>query len=256
MANSNHSMLFLAEFNAVLMNHEMPPLEKIDKLLQLQKRLCELPNKQSENLFRFQSDLELCRCYVQTNRRFELSPIVAEIKDLLLKMEKHDFATQPKEANHYLAERFNNYYDELIDICQAKNHQLDVAYCYEQISRIWAKVGDQTNSAKAYVMFNLALSLVPDKFSLSRERLLNEFPELEDFINEQFDKPIVKTDPVEQSQKYLEIYDQAERMIYDMLTRTNKNGQMFYWKAKKLVLVFQFGIEWKSPLDLNPNLKV
>lgn len=249
-------MLFLAEFNAVLMNHEMPPLEKIEKLLQLQKRLGELPNKQSENLFRFQSDLELCRCYVQTNQRYELSPIVAEIKDLLLKMEQYDFATQPKEANHYLAERFNNYYDELIDICQAKNHQRDVAYCYQHVSCIWGKVGDQTNSAKAYVMFNLALSFVPDEFSLSREQLIVEFPDLEDFINEQFDKPVIKTDPVEQSKKYWEIYDQAERMIYDMLTHNNKNSQKFYWKAKKLVLVFRFGIEWKSPLDLNPDLKV
>lgn len=257
MANSqNYSMLFLAEFNAVLMNHEMPPLEKIDKLLQLQKRFDELPNEASKNLFRFQSNVELCKCYVQTNQRYELTPIVAEIKDLLIKMEQHDFATQPKDAHHYIAERLQSYYDDLIAICQAKNHQLDVAYCYQQISRIWAKVDDQTNSAKAFVNFNLALSFVPDKFSLSREQLLNEFPDLEQFINSQFDKPVIKTDPVEQTKEYLEIYDQAERIIYGMLTDNNKNNQKFYWKAKKLVLVFHFGIEWKSPLDLNPDLKV
>ncbi len=249
---------FWAHFNAVLMNRKMLPQDKIPRLLQLQSQLDVLPNEQSKHLFKLQSNLILGDCYVSTHQKYLLTPIVEECKQLLLKVEEWDFATQPKIVWGQLGSKLDGYYCDLVTICLAKNHQRDVAYCYKQISRIWDKIGDELRCVRALALCNVALAKIPGEFAFSREQLLEQFPNRATIINQTFDGArCLKSDPVEQSQKYIDAYDEAERIIQGLIEQQGRLARCpdQYWSIKREVLEFHFGIEWKSPRIMNPTVR-
>ena len=249
---------FNVKFNSVLMNSQIPPAEKIPQILQLQKDFDILPNEQSKAIFALQSDLVLGDCYVKTHQKYMLTPIVARCKVWLDKLEEHDFATQPKKVWGYLAERFDGYYNELADLCQAKNHQRDVAWCYQEIARIYDRAGDEANCIKNFVLSNVALAKIPNSFALSKEQLLEQFPDHVVQISQIFDSQRgLKNDPIEQSEKYLSIYDEAERIIQGLIEQEGRLARSpdQYWNIKRDVLEFHFGIEWKSPRLMNPGVR-
>ena len=253
----DQTLRFTIEFNSVLINHEMPPKEKISKLLQLQKRLDQLPNEQSKVLFKLQSNLSIGKCYVKANQRYNLTTIVEECKILLHKMEEYDFANQPKEVWDYLAERFQSYYGELIELCQAKNHQRDVAYCHQEIARIWDKVGNESNCIRAFVLSNLATSKIPGKFALTQEQLVEQFPNEREYIQQIFATRGLKNDPIEQTAEYIAVYDDSERIIQGLIEQQGRMPRTpdQYWTIKQEVLASHFGITWRSPRVMNPGVK-
>ena len=259
MASKQDQLLrFNIDFNVVLMDDEMPIAEKSPKLLQLQKGLDILPNEQSKALFKLQSNLSLGDCYVKANQKYNLTPIVEDCKVQLLKLEEHDFANQPKEVWGYLAERFEGYYGELIDLCQAKNHQRDIAYCHQQVARIWDRAGNEQNCIKAFVLSNIAFSKVPDCFAMTREQLVVQFEEHAELVEQTFAMArSLKTDPIEQSLQYIAIYDEAERIIQGIIEEQGRLPRYpdQYWKVKAEVLEFHFNIHWKNPRLMNPNVK-
>ena len=249
---------FSVRFNAVLMNSDTPPAEKIPQILQLQKGFDILPNEQSKAIFALQSDLVLGDCYVKTHQKYMLTPVIARCKVWLAKLEEHDFATQPKTVWGYLAERFDRYFNELIELCQAKNHQRDVAWCFQEIARIYDRANEEQNCIKNFVLSNVALAKVPNSFALSKEQLLAQFPDHVVQISQIFDSQRgLKNDPIEQSEKYLAIYDEMERIVQGLIEQEGRLSRTpdQYWNIKRDVLQFHFGIEWKSPRILNPTVR-
>ena len=259
MASQQDQLLqFNIRFNAVLMDHQMPPEQKIPQILQLQKQFDLLPNPQSKVIFALQSDLELADCYVQTHQKYMLSPIVERCKVWLAKLEEHDFATQPQKVWDYLAERMESYYGQLIAICQAKNHQRDVAYCHQELARIYDKVGNEACCIKHFVLSNIALAKVPNTFALSKQQLLAQFCDHVGQIEQLFQvNRGLKTDPIEQSPQYIAIYDEAERIIQSLIEQEGRLARTpdQYWNIKREVLSLHFGIQWQSPRLLNVGVK-
>ena len=63
-------------------------------------------------------------------------------------------------------------------------------------------------------------------------------------------------DPVELTKEYKAIKRKLEKKIIAKIGRNNGKGYRFlYWAAKKEILKAEFGIDWKSPRELNPRAK-
>ena len=68
-------------------------------------------------------------------------------------------------------------------------------------------------------------------------------------------KPM-KTDPVEQTPEYLAIEKELEQEIKLLLPVKRTRGHCYrYWEVKKKILKKNYGIDWKSPKELNPRIK-
>ena len=67
----------------------------------------------------------------------------------------------------------------------------------------------------------------------------------------------MKTDPVEQTPEYLAIEEKLEREIkLRLLSVKRTRGYCHrYWEVKKKILKKHYGIDWKSPKELNPHIK-
>jgi hypothetical protein len=68
----------------------------------------------------------------------------------------------------------------------------------------------------------------------------------------------IRRDPVEQTAEYKRVAGRAERRVrFKLRLRGYTPGRMGYchvfWPAKKKVLREKYGIEWKSPAELNPD---
>lgn len=66
----------------------------------------------------------------------------------------------------------------------------------------------------------------------------------------------LKRDPVEWSTAYEKVSDEVERLVEEQLD-DHPRGMGFcfaYWSAKKHVLRTKFGIEWRSPSEMNPGV--
>lgn len=65
----------------------------------------------------------------------------------------------------------------------------------------------------------------------------------------------IKTDPIEYSDEYLKIELEVERLIRAEIGEGDYMGFCYrYWWTKKNILKDKFGIDWKSPSDLNPEV--
>ncbi len=252
------SMTFWREFNKVLMDRRMPPDIKVEKILHLQQGFDVLPTQQAKWNFQFFSNVELAKCYVLLHKKYLLSPLIAQCKELLLKTAEYDFSTQAPNAYAHICGILADNYQSLADICQSKNHQRDVAYCYEQVVKLWELVGDVTRKVRALILQNVALSKIPNQSYLTREQILQAYPERTEFINKIFDDArCLKYDPVEQSQKYLDIYDEAEKIIQDIIEQEGRLARcpQQYWNIKREVLKEMYDIDWHSPALLNKGVR-
>lgn len=122
------------------------------------------------------------------------------------------------------------------------------------------------------VLHSLVWSIIPDVCLFyveepgeAAEKELNFWKELKDIeyqlrygcsYREKDKKSInIKTDPIELTDKYLKIELELERLI-----RKEIGGGGYrefchkYWWTKKNLLKEKYGIEWKSPVDMNPGV--
>lgn len=68
----------------------------------------------------------------------------------------------------------------------------------------------------------------------------------------------ILTDPVESSEDFLRVRFDVEKATDEILAEKREGGIPFcllYWETKKNVLKENFGIDWKSPADMNPNIR-
>ena len=65
----------------------------------------------------------------------------------------------------------------------------------------------------------------------------------------------IKTDPIELTDKYLKIELELERLIRKEIGEGGYMGFCHkYWWTKKNLLKEKYGIEWKSPVDMNQDV--
>ena len=76
-----------------------------------------------------------------------------------------------------------------------------------------------------------------------------------DYLLDKVENPILKYDPVEDSEKYLAVIDEVEKKLYEQL-KDEPRGMGFcfcYWSSKADILA-EYGIEWRSPGIMNPRV--
>ncbi len=65
----------------------------------------------------------------------------------------------------------------------------------------------------------------------------------------------LKYDPIEDTPEFLKIEDELEALIEAKIGKNRFLGFcFFYWSAKKEILKEKYGIDWKSPSELNPHV--
>lgn len=71
-------------------------------------------------------------------------------------------------------------------------------------------------------------------------------------------KAQVLTDPIECSDEFLRVRYDVEKMTDEILAEKPNDGTPFcisYWETKKSVLKENYAISWKSPADMNPDIR-
>ena len=98
---------------------------------------------------------------------------------------------------------------------------------------------------------------VPDDLSFAEEKFgKDKIGELKKNAREEV-KAQILTDPVESTDDFLKIRFELEEITDELLSENREEGPFcaLYWNTKKSVLKDKFGIEWKSPADMNPNIR-
>jgi hypothetical protein len=66
----------------------------------------------------------------------------------------------------------------------------------------------------------------------------------------------LKHDPIEDDPRYAEIFktidDEVDALLADHPQRRSEGFVHFYWRIKKDRLKRKYGIDWRSPGELNP----
>ena len=63
----------------------------------------------------------------------------------------------------------------------------------------------------------------------------------------------IRTDPVEKTIKYKKIRKELEKELSELMKDCTGIGSChIYWATKKRILREKYGIDWKSPAELNP----
>ena len=68
----------------------------------------------------------------------------------------------------------------------------------------------------------------------------------------------MKTDPIEETDSFKEISSEVEDKLKEILKDINPYRIGYchmYWKAKKELLYKDYGIDWKSPSEMNPQTR-
>lgn len=122
------------------------------------------------------------------------------------------------------------------------------------------------------VLHSLVWSIIPDVCLFyveepgeASEKELNFWKELKDIEYQlrygcsyrEKDKRSINiiTDPIELTDKYLKIELELERLIRKEIGEGGYMGFCHkYWWTKKNLLKEKYGIEWKSPVDMNPGV--
>ena len=65
-----------------------------------------------------------------------------------------------------------------------------------------------------------------------------------------------RVDRIEDSVKYSRIKDELHQLIVKKVGEFNGIGYChYYWQAKKSILKEKYGVDWKSPAELNPGIR-
>ena len=97
---------------------------------------------------------------------------------------------------------------------------------------------------------SLDLSFAKEKFGVEVVRNMNR--EAKEEVKAQ-----ILTDPIESTDEYLNVRFETEE-ITDRLLEENAEDKPFflsYWETKKDVLKKHFDIDWKTPAEMNPNVR-
>ena len=82
--------------------------------------------------------------------------------------------------------------------------------------------------------------------------LNEEYIKTIDMLNRKRD--IIRTDPVEKTLKYKKIRKELEKELSELMKdRTGIGSCHIYWAYKKRLLREKYGIDWRSPAELNPG---
>jgi hypothetical protein len=66
-----------------------------------------------------------------------------------------------------------------------------------------------------------------------------------------------KRDPTELDPRYKEIFRQVDEEVKAELGESRPKGYRYmFWGLKKKLLLERYGISWKSPADMNPNINL
>lgn len=67
----------------------------------------------------------------------------------------------------------------------------------------------------------------------------------------------VATDPVENTEEYLAVRYDVEKLVDEVLSRDDSNESFCfrYWNTKKRILSEKFKIDWETPAEMNPNIR-
>ena len=66
---------------------------------------------------------------------------------------------------------------------------------------------------------------------------------------------IVAKDPIEETDEYKTRAQELEEELSELMKNHSRFGSChFYWANKKRILKEKYGIEWKSPAELNPHV--
>ncbi|MBP5548718.1 MAG: hypothetical protein J6X58_07515 [Bacteroidales bacterium] len=66
----------------------------------------------------------------------------------------------------------------------------------------------------------------------------------------------LKKDPIEDTDRFKAVIDDVEKEV-DKMLKNKKRCHGFchlYWAAKKEVLLKKYGIEWRTPAQMNPGV--
>lgn len=76
-----------------------------------------------------------------------------------------------------------------------------------------------------------------------------------EYILQRVEKPMLNYDPIEDTDAYLAVIDDVERILYENLKDEPRHmGFCFrYWAAKRDLLA-EYGIQWRSPGVMNPSV--
>lgn len=65
----------------------------------------------------------------------------------------------------------------------------------------------------------------------------------------------MRRDPKENDPRYSKIIDSARQEAEKDLPQTFSRGHCFLiWKRQKEILMDKYGIDWKSPTEMNPDI--
>ncbi len=68
----------------------------------------------------------------------------------------------------------------------------------------------------------------------------------------------ILVDPIESTEEFLKVRFETEQFVDDFLRNNSSADQPFcqmYWNAKQTILKEKFGIDWKTPAEMNPNIR-
>lgn len=62
-------------------------------------------------------------------------------------------------------------------------------------------------------------------------------------------------DSIEETQEYKKIEQELEKELSKLMENIPRFGSChYYWANKKRILKEKYGIDWKSPAELNPHI--
>ncbi|MDD2337170.1 MAG: BPTI/Kunitz-type proteinase inhibitor domain-containing protein [Geobacteraceae bacterium] len=107
-------------------------------------------------------------------------------------------------------------------------------------------------------------SIVPFDTLVECQALCEEFPSNGNRADTSGIEPIEKKrsglyyDPVEDDPRYAEVFktidDEVKKVLADYPQRGGRGSVTIYWETKKSLLKQKYGIDWRSPGELNPQV--
>lgn len=98
--------------------------------------------------------------------------------------------------------------------------------------------------------FNMVLKFENEKTQKKMEELMKDIPKRIREPKRSHSGLIY--DPVEDTEEYLKIEDEVNKLAQERMGNIRGIGSCYiFWRAKKQILKEKYGIDWKSPSELN-----